>query len=173
MSYSLPQAENVGTGAVAAAQLHATADISSLITWQPGKPVPYAFLADTFESIASTTKRLEIIVTLTSAFRAILASSPEDLVPAVYLCGNRVAPPHDGMELGLGEALLLKVRRGGACRAGGSGGKAGRGAGKLGGATKGGRRVKDNEVQEDRGRVWGSRRGEGGGWGQGEGEGGG
>jgi DNA ligase-1 len=109
LSLASLQAENVGTGAVAAAQLHASADISSLVTWQPGKPVPYAFLAETFESIASTTKRLEIIVTLTSAFRAILASTPEDLVPAVYLCGNRVAPPHDGMELGLGEALLLKV----------------------------------------------------------------
>jgi hypothetical protein len=61
------------------------------------------------QSIATTTKRLEIISTLTSAFRAILAATPGDLLPAVYLCTNRVAPAHAGIELGVGDAILIKV----------------------------------------------------------------
>jgi hypothetical protein len=61
------------------------------------------------QTIATTSKRLEIISTLTSAFRAILASSPADLLPAVYLCTNRVAPAHAGIELGVGDAILIKV----------------------------------------------------------------
>lgn len=44
-----------------------------------------------------------------NAFRAILASTPEDLLPMVYLCTNRVAPAHEGLELGIGDATLIKV----------------------------------------------------------------
>lgn len=103
------QAEGVGAGALAAAALASTTPIAPLITWAPGAPVPFTFLVDTWEAIAGTTKRLEIVGVLTAAFRAILASTPGDLLPAVYLCTNRVAPPHSGVELGVGEATLMKV----------------------------------------------------------------
>lgn len=43
------------------------------------------------------------------AFRAILAATPQDLLPTVYLCTNRVAPAHAGVELGVGDAILIKV----------------------------------------------------------------
>ncbi|GLI65526.1 hypothetical protein VaNZ11_009081 [Volvox africanus] len=101
--------EGVGTGAVAAASKYAEADISKLITWKTGSPVPYSLLANTFEAIAETTKRLEIVAHLVAAFRAILDTNPADLLPAVYLCVNRVAPAHTGIELGIGEATLIKA----------------------------------------------------------------
>ncbi|WIA32794.1 hypothetical protein OEZ86_005976 [Tetradesmus obliquus] len=101
--------EGVGTGALAAAKLAVTVDVTKLVTWKEGAPVPYAFLAETFETIATTSKRLEIISALTSAFRAILAGTPGDLLPAVYLCTNRVAPAHAGIELGVGDAILIKA----------------------------------------------------------------
>ncbi|GFR47278.1 hypothetical protein Agub_g8965 [Astrephomene gubernaculifera] len=101
--------EGVGTGALAAASKYAAADIASLITWKPGSPVPYSLLANTFEAIAETTKRLEIVALLVSAFRAILATTPADLLPATYLCVNRVAPAHTGIELGIGEATLIRA----------------------------------------------------------------
>eukprot|EP00882_Tetradesmus_deserticola_P020475 GHRQ01022122.1.p1 GENE.GHRQ01022122.1~~GHRQ01022122.1.p1 ORF type:complete len:706 (+),score=396.24 GHRQ01022122.1:148-2118(+) len=101
--------EGVGTGALAAAKLAVGVDVKELITWKEGAPVPYAFLAETFETIAKTSKRLEIISALTSAFRAILTATPGDLLPAVYLCTNRVAPAHAGIELGVGDAILIKA----------------------------------------------------------------
>lgn len=63
----------------------------------------------TMQAIAETTKRLEIVAHLVAALRAILDTNPSDLLPAVYLCVNRVAPAHTGIELGIGEATLIKV----------------------------------------------------------------
>ena len=41
---------------------------------------------------------------LVNAFRCIVATTPADLLPTVYLCTNRVAPAHEGVELGIGDA---------------------------------------------------------------------
>ena len=38
-----------------------------------------------------------------------MATTPEDLLPTVYLCTNQVAPSHEGIELGIGDATLVKV----------------------------------------------------------------
>ena len=100
---------NVGAGALAAAADHAAADAAAGATWPAGDPVPFAYLADVFESVADETKRLTIAGRLTTAFRAIVASTPEDLLPAVYLCVNRVAPAHAGVELGVGDATLVRA----------------------------------------------------------------
>ena len=81
--------EGVGTGALAAALAYSDFDVSQLATWKAGDAVPFSFLAKTFDAIATTTKRLEIIKTLVGAFRAILATTPEDLLPIVYLCTNQ------------------------------------------------------------------------------------
>lgn len=45
----------------------------------------------------------------TTTFRAILATHPEEMMPALYLCTGRIAPAHEGLELGVGESILLKV----------------------------------------------------------------
>lgn len=77
----------------------------------PAAPLTLAVTRVSFmcQTIADTTKRLEIVGHLVAAFRAILATTPADLLPAVYLCVNRVAPAHMGVELGVGEATLIKV----------------------------------------------------------------
>lgn len=85
--------ENVGSGAVAAAGLHKDFDVEQAIeghAWKAGEPVPYSFLAATFDAIAPETKRLAIIGMLTKAFRAIIELTPNDLLPAVYLCTCQV-----------------------------------------------------------------------------------
>ena len=86
------QVEGVGTGALAAAVLHADFDLDALATWAPGKPVPFEFLAATFEEISEESKRHAVTRLLTNAFRAILATTPADLLPAVYLCVNQARP---------------------------------------------------------------------------------
>ena len=57
------QVEGVGLGALAAAAKHGSVDIGALVggKWEAGKPVPFEFLADTFEAIAETSKRLDIV----------------------------------------------------------------------------------------------------------------
>lgn len=35
--------------------------------------------------------------------------SPDDLLHSVYLCLNRLAPEYEGIELGVGETLLMKA----------------------------------------------------------------
>ena len=47
---------------------------------------------------------------LVNAFRTILALTPKDLLPVVYLCTGSIAPAHEGIELGIGDAILIKVR---------------------------------------------------------------
>lgn len=56
----------MGTGAQAAAAKHGKFDLEKLATWKAGAPVPFAFLADTFETIAEESKRLVITNLLVS-----------------------------------------------------------------------------------------------------------
>ena len=104
------QVEGVGTGSLAAAALHADFDLEKLAPWKEGSPVPFAFLAAAFEAIGSDSKRLAKTQQLVNVFRAILGRTLRDLLPAVYLCTNQVAPSHEGTELGIGDAILIKVR---------------------------------------------------------------
>ncbi len=53
--------------------------------------------------------RLVITRLLVNAFRTILALTPKDLLPIVYLCTGAIAPAHEGIELGIGDAILIKV----------------------------------------------------------------
>ncbi len=71
--------------------------------------VPYSALSSTLLLIEETSARLEIIRILSNFFRSVLSLSPNDLVHCVYLCVNKVAPDYDGIELGIGETIILKA----------------------------------------------------------------
>jgi len=77
-------------------------------SWKAGDPVPYSALAQTFAEIEATTKRLVILETLTNFYVKVIRLSPDDLLPCVYLCINRLCPDYEGLELGIGESLLIK-----------------------------------------------------------------
>jgi len=55
------------------------------------KSVPYAALAEVFERIDSTTKRLEIAAYLTAFLTSVIERTPGDLIKVIYLCINRVS----------------------------------------------------------------------------------
>ena len=91
------------------AEAYALSNPRDLAYWQPEESVPYKFLADTFDQIEATTKRLEIGQHLTECYRCILEMTPTDLLPAIYLCINKVGPAHEGLKLGVGDSILIKA----------------------------------------------------------------
>lgn len=46
---------------------------------------------------------------LSNFLRSVIALSPADLLPCVYLCLNKLAPAYEGLELGIGETILMKA----------------------------------------------------------------
>ncbi|CCO35623.1 DNA ligase 1 [Rhizoctonia solani AG-1 IB] len=96
--------------------------------WKDGETVPYAALAQAFSLIEATTKRLEITAILTAFLTLVIrratakptnmteskgkepsTSGYQDVLQCVYLCINRLAPDYTGIELGIGESLLVKA----------------------------------------------------------------
>ena len=53
--------------------------------------------------------RLKSIEILSNLFRSVIVLSPNDLVRCVYLCLNQLAPAYEGIELGIGDSVLLKA----------------------------------------------------------------
>lgn len=78
-------------------------------TWKAGEPVPYRFLAHIFSKVEAISGRLEIQAVLTQLYLAILKTTPDDLVATIYLCINKLAPAHEGVEIGVGEGALMKA----------------------------------------------------------------
>ncbi|KAJ1017853.1 hypothetical protein NDA16_005169 [Ustilago loliicola] len=70
---------------------------------------PYALLAHAFVTISATRSRLAITTLLTNLLRTVRAHDPDSLLPTVYLVSNHIAPPYDGVELGLGGSIINKA----------------------------------------------------------------
>lgn len=84
----------------------------------PNKPIMYSVICNTFEELESESGRLKNIATACQLFRNILEHSESndinekirDLTMATYLVVNRLGPDYEpGLELGLGETILLKA----------------------------------------------------------------
>ncbi|KAF2740043.1 ATP-dependent DNA ligase [Polyplosphaeria fusca] len=77
--------------------------------WKAGQPVPYAALCATFSKIEMTTKRLEITAHCSLFLRQVLRLTPQDLLPTILLMINKLAADYSGIELGIGESLIMKA----------------------------------------------------------------
>lgn len=77
--------------------------------WKPGEPVPYAALCTTFSLIEMTTKRLIMTSHCSLFLRQVLRLTPGDLLPTVLLMVNKLAADYAGIELGIGESLIMKA----------------------------------------------------------------
>lgn len=77
--------------------------------WKKGEDVPYLALTEVFNRVEDTTKRLQIQREITDFFRAVMILSPHDLIPCMYLACNRLAAQHESVEIGIGDALLIKA----------------------------------------------------------------
>ncbi|KAG6020968.1 hypothetical protein E4U41_002652 [Claviceps citrina] len=77
--------------------------------WKAGSPVPYAALCETFYLIEMTSKRLVIMEHCSLFLRQVMRLTPNDLLPTVLLMINKLAPDYAGIELGIGESLIMKA----------------------------------------------------------------
>jgi len=77
--------------------------------WVAGKPTPYAALVTTFNLLESTTKRLEKISHASRFLRQVLRLSPDELLLVIHLMINKLAADFEGVEMGIGESLLMKA----------------------------------------------------------------
>ena len=62
-----------------------------------------------FYAIESTTKRLEIQDMLCNFFRCVIVNTPGDLIPVVNMAANRLAPAFAGVEIGIGDSIMIKA----------------------------------------------------------------
>jgi DNA ligase-1 len=77
--------------------------------WKAGDPVPYAALCTTFSKIEMTSKRLEIMAHCSAFMRQVARLTPDDLQPTVLLMVGKLAADYAGIELGIGESLIMKA----------------------------------------------------------------
>lgn len=83
-------------------------ETSSKVKLLDGKYLPYSLIVNAFEQVESTSSRLKIIAYTSELFLKVLRTSPSDLSTVAYLCINRLGPDYEGLELGLGESLIIK-----------------------------------------------------------------
>jgi DNA ligase-1 len=79
------------------------------ITWKHGENVPYAALVSTFESVSLVSGRLEKESLFCRLFKSVILTKPDDLHYIVYLASNSLGPAYEGLELGIGDSLLVKA----------------------------------------------------------------
>jgi len=77
--------------------------------WKKGEKIPYMALAQTFKLIEETPGRIKLMNILRNFYRSVIVLSPDELVKCVYLSLNRLAPAYKGVELGIGDKLLVRA----------------------------------------------------------------
>nr|CAB3477970.1 unnamed protein product [Digitaria exilis] len=76
--------------------------------WTEGQPAPYLHLAHTFDMVEKEKGKIKTTAIFCNMFRSLLALSPDDVLPAVYLCTNKISPEHENMVVLPKNAVRIK-----------------------------------------------------------------
>mmetsp|Transcript_13755 Transcript_13755/g.43507 ORF Transcript_13755/g.43507 Transcript_13755/m.43507 type:complete len:766 (+) Transcript_13755:67-2364(+) len=79
-----------------------------------GKSVPFSLVSEALVQIedlkgSGKGSRKTMTIVLSNVFRFLLTYRPQDLVSTIYLLSNKVAPDYEGVELGVGDGILVKT----------------------------------------------------------------
>lgn len=85
---------------------HVLEEISST-SWDT--EMPYSVLCQAFGLIEAVTSRLAIQEIMTNLFRQIMLKSCGDMSAVLYLASNSVAAAYECVELGIGDAILIRA----------------------------------------------------------------
>ena len=77
--------------------------------WKKDAKTPYLAFAKALQAVEATSGTDRKIEILSNYFKSVIALSPDDLLPSLYMVSNRIAPAWEGKELGIGETLLMKA----------------------------------------------------------------
>ena len=77
--------------------------------WKKDAKTPYLAFAKALQAVEATSGSDRKIEILSNYFKSVIALSPDDLLPSLYMVSNRIAPAWEGKELGIGETLLMKA----------------------------------------------------------------
>jgi len=77
--------------------------------WKAGEPVPYYALAATLAACEDNSGRLAKTEYLANFLLSVNQLSPDDLLPAVHLSLNLLSAAYEGVELGIGDHILMKA----------------------------------------------------------------
>ncbi|KAL8472656.1 hypothetical protein ACS0TY_029752 [Phlomoides rotata] len=75
--------------------------------WRKGQLAPYIHITRTFDLVEEEKGKLKATSMLCNMFRSLLALSPGDVLPAMYLCTNKIAPEHENVELNIGGSIVV------------------------------------------------------------------
>lgn len=70
---------------------------------------PYLALANTLKEIEQNSSRLKMIDILANFLQSVINRSPKELPTCIYLILNQLGPAYEGLELGLGDSILIKA----------------------------------------------------------------
>ncbi|KAK4480040.1 hypothetical protein RD792_013097 [Penstemon davidsonii] len=84
-------------------------DVKRAVYWGKGERVPFMFVVKAFDAISKESGRIAITEIVCNMLRTVIETTPDDLVAVVYLLANRIASAHEGLELGLGDASIIKA----------------------------------------------------------------
>ncbi|EFJ26982.1 hypothetical protein SELMODRAFT_96808, partial [Selaginella moellendorffii] len=75
--------------------------------WKADELAPYLHLARTFELVEKESGRNRTTEMLCNMFRSLLALSSADVLAALYLTTNRIAPDYENVDLSIGTATVV------------------------------------------------------------------
>jgi DNA ligase-1 len=77
--------------------------------WKAGENIPYLALANTLKEIEQNSSRLKMIEILSNFFQSVIYLTPKELAKCIYLMLNQLGPAYEGLELGLGDSIIIKA----------------------------------------------------------------
>lgn len=82
--------------------------------WKKREGAIYLFLSLVFDMISKEKGRIVITDIVCSMLRSGMEITPDDLLPVVYLAADKIAPPHEGLEmlrLGVGDTASIIIKK--------------------------------------------------------------
>lgn len=77
--------------------------------WGKGEKVPFLFVAKGLDAISEESGRIAVTEIICNMLRTVMETTPEDLLRVVYFLSNEIAPVHEGLQLGIGDAIIIKA----------------------------------------------------------------